>query len=119
MVIDDEELLTRTFARLLEKKGYEVLVATHSEDALAMAEEEDFDLILCDIRMPGRNGVETIREMRTRLKESGKPEVPTIFLTGFADDQLEEEARTLNPIAYIFKPFDAAQLLNTIEGVVA
>jgi CheY-like chemotaxis protein len=118
LVIDDEELLTRTFARLLEKKGYEVLVATHSEDALAMAEEEDFDLILCDIRMPGRNGVETIREIRRLRRESGRIQPPVIFLTGFADEKLEREAQALDPVAYVFKPFDTAKLLEAVESTV-
>jgi len=49
--------LTITFVKLLEKAGYSVLVASRGEDAVIMAEEDAFDLILCDIRMPGQNGV--------------------------------------------------------------
>jgi len=115
LVVDDEELLTRTFARLLEKRNYEVLVASRAEDALIMAEEENFDLILCDIRMPGRNGVETIREIRALRERDGKSPVPVIFLTGFADRKLEEEAQALKPVAYIFKPFDTMKLLEIVQ----
>lgn len=116
LVIDDEEILIKTFARLLDKLNYEVLVASRAEDALAMAEEEDFDLILCDIRMPGKNGVETIRELRA---QRGKGEIPVIFLTGFADPRLESAAQTLNPIAYIYKPFDTTKLVELIESTLA
>ena len=116
LVIDDEELLTRTFARLLEKKNYDVMVASRPEDALVMAEEETFDLILCDIRMPGRNGVETIREIQLLQSKENKSPVPVIFLTGFSDSKLEQEAKTLNPVAYIFKPFDTLKLLELIEA---
>lgn len=119
LVIDDEEILIKTFARLLDKLNYEVLVASRAEDALAMAEEEDFDLILCDIRMPGKNGVETIRELRAILNQRGKGQVPVIFLTGFADTKLESEAQTLNPVAYIYKPFDTTKLVELIESTLA
>lgn len=119
LVIDDEELLTKTFARLLEKKGYEVLVASRSEDALVMAEEEDFDLVLCDIRMPGKNGVETARAMQSLLKTKGRHDIPIIFMTGFADKKVEEEAKGLHPVSYIFKPFDTPQLLQVIESTLS
>jgi len=119
LVIDDEEILIKTFSRLLDKLNYEVLVASRPEDALAMAEEEDFDLILCDIRMPGKNGVETVRDIRTVQKQNGKPESPVIFLTGFADPKLEQEAQVLNPAAYIYKPFDTNRLVEVIETTLA
>ena len=116
LVIDDEELLVKTFARLLERIRYEVSVASRPDDAITMAQKENFDLVLCDMRMPGKNGVETIREMRTVQKSQGKPEVPVIFLTGFADPKLEREAQILNPVAYLYKPFDTSKLLEVIDS---
>jgi len=119
LVIDDEEILTKTFARLLAKKNYEVCVANRSEEALGMCKKEDFDLVLCDIRMPGKNGVETILEMQSLRRENKKTPLPVIFLTGFADTKVEEQARTLKPVAYIFKPFDTSQLLEMIESTLS
>ena len=116
LVIDDEELLTKTFSRLLEKQNYEVMTASHPEDALVMVEEEDFDLILCDIRMPGKNGVETVHEIRGILEKKGRSQVPVIFLTGFADPKLQKEAQALYPVAYIFMPIDTMKLLSLIEA---
>lgn len=116
LVIDDEEILTKSFARMLEKQGYDVYVASQSEDALAMAEEINFDLILCDIRMPGKNGVETVKQMMETRNAQGKKKIPIIFLTGYADENLEAQARSLNPAAYIFKPFDVGVLLNLIKS---
>ncbi len=113
LVIDDEEILTKTFARLLEKHGYEVFIATHPQDAIALAEEMDFDLILCDIRMPGQNGVETARQIRAK---QDRERIPIIFLTGYADEDQEREAQELKPIAYLIKPFDAFHLLRLIHS---
>lgn len=116
LVIDDEEILTKTFARLLEKQGYEVLFALRADDAFAIAESEDFDLILSDIRIPGKNGVEIVKEMQAIFLKEGRAMPPVIFITGFADELLEEQAKQLNPVAYLSKPFDAIKLLKTIEN---
>ena len=116
LVIDDDELLTKTFSRLLQKLQYDVVVMTRPEDAIVVAAGGNFDLILCDIRMPGKNGVETIREVQTGAKKGGRAPVPVIFLTGFADNKLEQEAQSLNPVAYIYKPFDTPKLLELIQS---
>jgi len=112
LVIDDEEILTITFVKLLEKAGYSVLVASRGEDAVVMAEEVGFDLMLCDIRMPGQDGVKTVRQIKNL---PGKKNIPVIFITGYADELLEKEANKLSPVAYIYKPFDAFKLLDIIK----
>lgn len=113
LVVDDEALLTKTFTLLLEKNGYEVLVAKNGEDAQILAEEEKFDLIICDIRMPGEDGVQVASNVqRTKGLNS---ETPLIFITGYADAKVEEAAKAFKPIAYIHKPFDNQKLLNTIK----
>lgn len=115
LLIDDEELITRTLALALEKNGYEVLVAKNGSDAIAMAEEEEFDLILSDIRMPGLNGIETVKQLLHTIKKRGLKKIPAIFVTGYADPKIEAEARALNPRAYIYKPFDYPQFLAKVK----
>lgn len=109
LVIDDEEIIIKSLSKLLEKNGYEVFIAKNGQDAIVMTEEEDFDLIVADIRMPGINGVETV--------ESIKKKIPTIFITGYADEIIEKKAKVLHPIAYIYKPFDIAELVNKVKEV--
>ncbi len=115
LVIDDEEILTKSFALLLEKTGYETYTARNGQDAQALAEGENIDLIICDIRMPGKNGIETISAINQIMKQQGKKNVPVIFITGFADETLETEAKKLKPLAYIFKPFDMKELLGIVN----
>ena len=116
LLIDDEELITRTLANALEKHGYEVWVAKKGDDALVMTEEEDFDLIISDIRMPGMNGVETVKKILEGLKLRGAEKIPAIFITGYADHETEIKARALNPHAYIHKPFDFPHFINQVKG---
>ena len=112
LVIDDEEILTKTFARLLEQHGYEVYVAKNGGDAQVMAEELDFDLLIADIRMPGENGVETVKAIRADAKNA---KIHVIFITGYADEKLESEAKRLKPLAYLCKPFDNTELLRLVH----
>lgn len=114
LLIDDEELVVRTLERLLRKTGYEVFSARNEQEALNHARENEFDLVLSDIRMPGKNGVEIMLEIQRFLSSRGRDRVPVIFLTGFADNKSEQEAQALNPVAYIYKPFDTEKLLQVI-----
>ena len=69
LVIDDEELIIKSLSKLLEKNGYEVFIAKNGQDAIAMTEEEIFDFIVADIRMPGMNGVETTKSIYKILEK--------------------------------------------------
>lgn len=117
LVIDDEELIIRSLSRLLEKNGYEVFIAKNGQDALVMNEEESFDLIIADIRMPGMDGVETARSISENLKKRNLKKIPVIFITGYADKEIEQKAKKLNPVAYIYKPFDIAEFTDKIRGI--
>jgi CheY-like chemotaxis protein len=118
LVIDDEEIIIKSLSRLLEKNGYEVFIAKNGQDALIMTEEEDFDLILADIRMPGMNGVETTQSIYKILEKKERKKLPTIFITGYVDQQIEKEAKALKPAAYIYKPFDIEELVDKVKEVI-
>ena len=114
LVIDDEELIIKSLSRLLEKNGYEVFVAKNGQDALVITEEENFDLIVADIRMPGINGVDTVANI---LQKKGFKNKPVIFITGYADEEYKRNAQKLKPVAYIYKPFDIQELVGKVRGV--
>jgi len=116
LVIDDEELIIRSLAKLLEKNGFEAFVAKNGQDALIMVEEEDFDLIISDIRMPGLNGIEAVKGIYKVLQEKGAEKPPVIFVTGYADKECKREAKALNPIDYIYKPLDISNLVGRIKS---
>ena len=111
LVIDDEELVIRSLSKLLEKNGYTVFLAKNGQDALVMVEEETFDLLIADIRMPGMNGVETVLSINEILKKQNIKKVPVIFITGYADEKIEKMVEEFTPVAYIYKPFDISSYL--------
>ena len=115
MVIDDEEIIIKSLTKLLEKNGFTVFVARSGRDALVIADEEKFDLIISDIRIPGMNGVEVVKGIYEILQKKGLEKPPGIFITGYADEKSEQAAADLNPVAYIYKPFDIAELVKMVK----
>ena len=72
LLLDDDPLVLKSFKKLLSSEGYEVIPTSSYSEALKVIDEKEFDLIVSDIRMPGKNGVETISEIQSRLASAGK-----------------------------------------------
>lgn len=113
LVIDDDDLVRKSLRQVLKKEGYLFVVTKDAFEALDKVREQDFDLIISDIRMPGMDGVQAIREIRRLFDETGKGDVPIIFITGYATTSQELGAEWLGEV--IIKPFDVERLLMTIR----
>lgn len=118
LLIDDEDLVVRSLNRLLTKEGYEVIVCRNGEEALKKAESEVINLIVCDVRMPGLSGIETVKKLRERYKEKKYAPVKEILITGYADDALSNEAEQLRVAEYIYKPFDLHDFLTCVKRAI-
>ncbi len=113
LVIDDDALVLKTFTKLLKGQGYEVTPASSYEEAIEAFKISDFNLILSDIRMPGKNGVETVSEIQSRLVRAGKKDLPIIFITGYAEYGGELKANFIGEVLY--KPVNIDKLLTVIR----
>ncbi len=113
LIIDDDDLVRKSVSNILIKAGYEVAVAQDSFEAITEIKRQNFDLIVSDIRMPGKNGVETVRDIRKIVKQHSDRDLPIIFITGYADTSEELDAELLGEV--ILKPFDLEHLLITIR----
>lgn len=118
LVVDDEEILTRTFVKLLERNGYDAFFVKSGDDAVEIVNEVNFDLVISDMRMPGKNGYETLKGIRGAYEQQNKKHPPEIIVTGYADENLEKQVRELNPAAYLHKPFDVEELLGHVKRLV-
>lgn len=115
LIIDDDSLVSCSLKNLLEKSGYEAQVVPLGLAALDIASGENFDLILADVRMPGMNGIETLKAVREVRAQFGKAQVPEIILTAYEDPEVREEARRLRVREFILKPFEFEELIAAIE----
>ena len=110
LVIDDDALIRKTLASHLAKQGFDVHTAEDGESGLAKAAETCTDLILLDIRLPDRDGLDVLR----RLKEDGQT-AAIIIMTAYDDMKTTVEAVKLGAFEYLVKPLDYVALDLTVE----
>ncbi len=113
LLIEDEASIRRVLNKILteESKDYEV---TEAEDGLAgmeLVKNEDFDLILCDIKMPKMDGVEVLEATK-----KVKPEIPVVMISGHGDLETAVNTMKIGAFDYISKPPDLNRLLNTVRN---
>jgi DNA-binding response OmpR family regulator len=112
LVVDDEEDIRNLAKMVLEGKGFKVLTASNSGNALIMAEEEHPDLILLDIVMPGRNGFDTCKLLKFKPTTH---DIPVIMFSALGRQRDKEMAEEAGADDYITKPFDETSLVRIIE----
>jgi DNA-binding response OmpR family regulator len=111
LVVDDDALLRRSLAFNLEQAGFRASTSATAEDALAQTQLDRPDLVLLDIGLPGMDGLDALRQMKTRLG------LPVIFVTARRRELDEVLGLELGADDYITKPFDFDVLLAHIKAV--
>jgi len=115
LLIDDDQLVLKTLANFLRPHGYNVEPVESGEEALKKASTSHFNLIITDIRMPGIDGIETIKRLRELNQKQNKLMTPEIIITGYADTEKEKEAERLGIKDYIYKPFMTNEFISKVE----
>ncbi len=110
LIVDDEAQIRDMLTQYLSQHNYRVLSAHDGQTGLALAERERPHLIILDINMPGMNGVEVLRKLRTKHYAGG-----VIMLTGVQDEKLLKEALRLGSIDIVGKPADLERIRLAIE----
>lgn len=114
LVVDDEAVVRVFLARCLEAEGYTVKQADGAAEALELMMSEPAAVVLCDIRMPGRDGLWLAERMHAHW-----PRVPIVMATALDDVQTLQKSRDLGAIDYIAKPIRPGQLLEVVRRVVS
>ena len=99
LVIDDDEVVGRSFDRVLSDKGYEVSTVLSGEAALDTIEESNFDVVFTDIKMPGIDGLEVTERIKERC-----PWTPVVVITGYGTEENEAKAAVLGASGFVRKP---------------
>lgn len=111
LIIDDERAIRKTLSEILSYEGYKVEEAADGEEGLRLAFEKSFDVILCDIKMPKKDGLELLEKLREQ-----KPDIPVIMISGHGTIETAVEAVKKGAFDYISKPPDLNRLLITIRN---
>ncbi len=113
LLVDDEEDLVATLSERLEIRGFRVTGVHSGIEALQCVEEHPFDIVLMDVRMPGLDGMETMKQMKLRW-----PGLPVILVTGHLPESAAEDAQRLGAFDFFNKPVDLKQLTARIHDAV-
>src|SRR2546428_13471852 len=114
LVVDDDEGLLRLLTMRLSAMGFDVTTSMTGEEALAVAKREVFDLALTDLRLPDRDGLSVLEELRPI-----HPDLPVLLLTAHGSIPSAVEAMQKGAFGYLTKPFDDKELKATLEKALA
>ena len=110
LIIDDEELTLHTISRSLRQDGFEVFTALSGEDGLKLFQDEEPDLVLLDIVLPGIDGVEVLRQIK-----QANPNAIVIMMSAYHLVERAVEAMKLGALDYLVKPFPLDDLMATLH----
>lgn len=108
LLVDDEPEIREILADLLEDEGYNVLQAEDGEEAFNLFMSQDIDLVITDVRMPNKNGIELLKD----IKQSGK-DVDVIILTGQSDELTAIDCLRAGAYDYLLKPIEELDIMVT------
>ena len=113
LIIEDEESIRRVLNKVLiqDDKSYSITEAVDGLDGISKINSSKFDLILCDIKMPKKDGIEVLKHILTEC-----PNTPTIMISGHGDLETAVESMRLGAFDYISKPPDLNRLLNSVRS---
>jgi DNA-binding NtrC family response regulator len=114
LIVDDEKNIRLTLSTSLEALGVETDSAEDGKEALVKLREKEFGLILLDIRMPGLDGMEVLRQVR-----ESRPGIRIIILTAYGTIDLAVEAMKLGAVDFIQKPFVPEQIRERVARVMS
>ncbi len=112
LVVDDEPVVTAAVRMVLADAGLTVATVADAEQALDHPDLDQCRLVICDLMLPGRSGLEALVAMRAR-----RPELPIIMITGYATPGHEDQVLAAGATAFLPKPFDESELLTLVRRV--
>ncbi len=110
MIVDDEEDFLETLVKRLEKRDVKVIGAKSGEEALELLQESPVDVVVLDVKMPGMDGIEALKEIKRR-----HPLVEVVLLTGHASTEVAIKGMELGAFDYLMKPIGMDELLYKVQ----
>ncbi len=113
LIVDDEAALRQSLSLVLRSDGYKVTTASTADEASRLLEAGAFDLVFLDLKMPGKDGLVMLKELRSMY-----PHMPVLILTAHATLEFAMEAVRLGARDYLLKPIDPENILTRAREVI-
>lgn len=112
LIVDDQMGIRLLLDEVFRREGYQTHLAANGKEALQAATEKAPDCVLLDMKMPGMDGIEVLKKLK-----SSWPEVPVIMMTAYGEIELTDEALKNGAIRYFTKPFDIYEVRDAVKGL--
>lgn len=112
LIVDDQYGIRILLSELFKKEGFKALQAPNGMTAIELVKQENPDLVLLDLKMPGMDGLEVFKSLK-KINE----DIRVIFMTAYGELQLVEEFMNLGAITHFAKPFDIEEVCRTVKRV--
>ncbi|GAB1409130.1 response regulator [Desulfovibrionales bacterium] len=113
LLIDDEAQFRETMGKRLRKRSFLVHQAGSGAEGLGILHATHVDVVVLDVRMPGMDGLQTLREIRMAF-----PQIPVVMLTGHGDSDAVISGMSMGAFEYLAKPADLSELITAIRAAV-
>jgi DNA-binding NtrC family response regulator len=113
LVVDDDAIVIRSCKYILEAEGFEVVTVSSAENALQAIRQNDFDLLLIDVKMPKHDGLFLMQEIKKNL-----PDIPIVVMSGYPTPETVSDVFKLGATQFIPKPFRPDELAQLIHQVI-
>lgn len=112
LIVDDDQIVLDSCRRVLEADGFEVYLVPGAEKALEALENNTYELLLIDVKMPGRDGMYLMRKVKAQW-----PQVPIVVMSGYPTPETIADGFKLGAELFIAKPFTPDELLEAVHQV--
>jgi CheY-like chemotaxis protein len=114
LVVDDDPVVRKSFDRVLTSKGYAVITAESGEEALRKLNQEKYDIVYTDVRMPGMSGLDVAEQVKAR-----QPWTPVVIITGYGTDAAEARAKAAGVSGFVHKPLSPEMIEGSARDALA
>jgi CheY-like chemotaxis protein len=114
LVVDDEDQVRNLLCECLRRSGFEAVPSPSGEDALTLFETRMFDLVLIDVLMPGLDGFDTVRVLKSRPERA---QIPVVFMSGFPEKNRVLFAGQTGAVDFLSKPLDLKSLVAKVTAI--
>ncbi len=113
LIIDDEDIVLKSCLRILKNEAYEIKTASSGDEGMRRVAENEPDIVITDLKMPGMSGMEVLADLR-----KNRPDVTVVIFTGYATVENAREALKAGAFDYIPKPFTSEELRSVVDNAV-
>ncbi len=118
LVVDDDEIVLNSCKRILELEGYELILVSNAKGAIKKLQNEHFDVIIMDVKMPDKDGIYLLEKIREKWPPQTWSELPILVMSGYPTPETKYAVIEKGAKDFISKPFTPDELVDAVNKLI-